>query len=207
MLENYEEIPMTTIPAPDDDYKGVNLDEVRTIAVLGDRNTGKSNLLFHLISSYSGEREIVMYSYPKETKYRQIYSLEELAQTTNAIVIMDELQKHIKFYQKRTSEDFLDLLAVMAHNNNTLVFTTPMSQFITKALDVFIDCYVYTRIRDLAVLKNGSKAKRLLQGNSFQVITKWGVNLKTGEYLLISDVCKGLFTFEDQGIGKDRGFC
>ena len=183
----------------------LNLDDVRTVAILGDRHTGKTNLAFSLIKGYEGKKQIVMYAYPKDLGYKQIYSLEELAQLTDSIVFMDELQKHIKFYNKRTNDDFLDLLAVLAHNNNVLIFTTPMSQFITKSLDVFIDCFTYTKMLDLGVLKNGSKAKRWLQSNSFQEVTKWGVNLEVGEYLLISDKLRGKFTFPDMKVGKDWG--
>ena len=181
----------------------INLDKYKTIAILGDRNTGKTNLIFYLAKNYKGNRQILLYAYPKSYGYKRIYSLEDLSLTTNSIILMDELQNHIKFYNKRTSEEFLELLAVMAHNNNTIIFTTPMSQFITKALDVFIDGFIYTRISDLGVLKNGSKAKRILQNNSFQQINKWSVNLDIGKCLVLCDYDKGVFNFNNQGINKD----
>lgn len=183
----------------------MNLDKVRTVAILGDRHTGKTNLMFHLARSYKGTRNIVTYAYPVDMGYKQIYSLEELSMLKESIVLMDELQNHIRFYQKATSETFLELLAVMAHNNNTLIFSTPMTQFITKAMDVFIDCFVYTRIADLGGLKNGSKGKRLLQQNSFVQINKWSINLYIGEYLCISDDLRGVFCFPDEKIGKHWG--
>jgi len=181
----------------------MKIDNYRTIAIIGDRNRGKTNLMFNLINNYKGNREIVFYGYPKELEYKQIYSLEELAQTTDSIIVMDELQNHIKFYRKATNDAFLELLAVLAHNNNTLIFSTPMSQFITKALDVFIDAIIYVNISDMASLKNGSKAKRLLQQNSFTCINRWGVNLPIGKYLLLSDYEKGVYDFSFQNVGKD----
>ena len=133
----------------------MKLDGVRTLAVLGDRDNGKTSLVFTLLKAYRGKREIVLYAYPDEVEdYRQIHTLNELELLTDSIIYMDELQQHIKFYQKRTSDEFLELLAVLAHNNNTLIFTTPMSQFITKALDCFIDGFIYVRITDMAQLKN-----------------------------------------------------
>jgi hypothetical protein len=183
----------------------VRLDSLRTVAVLGDRHTGKTNLLFSLVKNYKGKREIIFYGYPKKLEYRQINSLQQLSLLTDSIVVMDELQNHIKFYNKRTSDDFLELLAIMAHNNNTLIFTTPMTQFITKAMDNFIDCFVYTRIGDLGSLKNGSKAKRILQENSFIQVNKWSLNLSIGEYLCISYEQRGVFSFANQKIGKDWG--
>ncbi len=183
--------------------ENIDLDKIRTVALLGDRHTGKTNLLFHLARQYTGKRKIVTYAYPKNMGYKQIYSLQELSQVTDSIVLIDELQNHVKFYQKRIAEQFLELLAVMAHNNNTLIFTTPMSQFITKALDVFIDCFVYTKLGDLGTLKNGSKAKRWLKANSFQQVNNWSVNLELGEFILISDYFRGLYKFPDAKVSKD----
>jgi len=187
------------------------LDEVRTVGILGDRNQGKTNYMFWLADRYKGERKIIFYGYPnkkilKHLGYGSIHTLNELELLTDSIVLMDELQKHIKFYQKRTSDDFLELLSVIAHNNNTLVFSTPMSQFITKALDVFIDGFIYVKISDMATLKNGSKGKRLLQEFSCDRISKRTLRLKVGEMLQIVDgqeKSNGLFTFPDMKIGKD----
>ncbi len=189
----------------------MKLDEVRTIGILGDRNMGKTNYMFWLADKYKGERKIIFYGYPnkkllKHLGYKCIHTLNELELLTNSIIFMDELQKHIKFYQKRTSDDFLELLSVIAHNNNTLIFSTPMSQFITKALDVFIDGFVYVKISDMATLKNGSKGKRLLQEFSCERISKRTLRLKIGEMLQIVDgqeETNGLFTFKDMQIGKD----
>ena len=151
----------------------MKLDEIKTLGVLGDRHNGKTSVMFDLVKKYKGQREIILYGYPVNMYgYKQIHTLQELELLTDKIVLMDELQKHIKFYQKRMNDEFLEILSTMSHNNNTLVFTTPMSQFITKALDCFIDGFVYVRISDMGQLKNGSKAKRLLQEFSSIRISK-----------------------------------
>lgn len=183
----------------------MELDNIRTLGILGDRDTAKTNLAFKFLKEYKGKRDIVLYGYPKKTQYRHINTLQELNLTTNSIVFMDELQRHIRFYQKRTSEDFLELLSTMAHNNNTIIFTTPMSQYITKSLDCFLDGFCYTRIEDLGSLKNGAKAKRRLQEFSCPRISKWSLILKNGEYLQIIDGANdnGLKKFANQKIGKD----
>jgi len=189
----------------------MKLDKVRTMGILGDRNFGKSNYMFYLADSYEGDRRIVFYGYPnkkliKQLGYTNIHTLAELELLTDSIIFMDELQNHIKFYQKRTSDEFLELLAVIAHNNNTLIFTTPMSQFITKALDVFIDGFAYVRISDMSTLKNGSKAKRLLQDFSCNRISKRTVRLQPGEVLQIVDgqeSTNGINKFPDMKVGKD----
>lgn len=181
----------------------MNLDNFNTIAVLGSRNGGKTNLIFDLLSKYKGKKKIVLYAYPKQVKnYKQIYSLPELAKTKDSVIFMDELQNHIKFYQKRMNEKFLELLAVMSHNNNTLIFTTPMSQFITKALDCFIDGFIYTRINDLGSLKNGSLAKRLLVDTSLSYINEWCADIPLGKAILRTIDDTEILTHKNQKIGK-----
>lgn len=186
--------------------KRLNLDKIRTLGILGDRDNGKTSVVFDLLRSYKGKREIILYSYPDLSfGYRQIHTLQELELLTNSIVFMDELQKHIKFYQKRTSDEFLELLSTIAHNGNTLIFTTPMSQFITKALDCFIDGFIYVRISDFDQLKNGSKAKRLLQSFSSERISRRTLRLEKGEYLQVVDGCEntnGLHTFDNPKVRK-----
>ena len=186
--------------------KRLNLDKIRTLGILGDRDFGKTSIVFDLLRSYKGKREIVLYAYPDTSfKYKQIHTLQELELLTNSIIFMDELQKHIKFYQKRTSDEFLELLSTIAHNGNTLIFTTPMSQFITKALDCFIDGFIYVRISDFDQLKNGSKAKRLLQSFSSERISRRTLRLTKGEYLQVVDECEntnGLHTFNNPKVRK-----
>ena len=186
----------------------MDLEKVKVIAILGDVHTGKTNLMFWIVSLYKKERKKYLYGYPIEIEgFQKINTLTDLTQLTDSIILMDELEKHIKFYQRRTNDDLLDILSTIAHNNNTLIFTTPMSQFITKALDCFIDCYCYTKIRDLGVLKNGSKAKRNLQGFSHPKLNRWNLNLKIGEYFEYSDTNEigenGVKQFKDMKIGKD----
>jgi len=190
----------------------MDFDKVKTIGILGDRNTGKTNLAFSLLRKYKGKKQIVLYAYPENIKdnegnaYKQINTLQELSMTKDSVVFMDELQNHIKFYNTKISMEFFDLLSVMAHNNNTIIFTTPMSQYITKSFDCFIDGFIYTRLSDLGTLKNGCKAKRRLKEFSDPRISPWSVSLETGEYLQIIDYGfandNGFHKFGFEGIGK-----
>jgi hypothetical protein len=191
------------------------LDEVKTVGILGDRHRGKTNLAYSLLKNYRGNREIVLYAYPVKVinhrtnkPYRQIHTIGELETLSNCIVFMDEMQKHIKFYDKRTNEKLLMMLSTIAHANVTIIFTTCLSQFITKALDGFIDGFLYVQMQDLNQLKNGSKAKRRLQDFSTERVGSSGLRLAVGEYMQIVDgqeESNGLHTFKNQLIGKDWG--
>lgn len=154
------------------------------------------------------QRVKYLFGYPKAVEgFKPVNTLAEVATLKNAIIGCDELSKIVPFYSKRTNDTLLDLLTTIAHNNSTLIFTTSLSQFITKALDGFIDGFCYTRITDMAQLKNGSKAKRRLQDFPHKEVTQWGLNIDVGEYMQIVDgegVGKnGIKKFPFQNIGKD----
>ena len=186
----------------------MNLDKVNCIGIIGDRHTAKTNLMFDALFKYKGDKKIYLYGYPKKFKgFGQVNSLNELSTITNSIIAMDELQKHIKVYDKATNCMFIELLSTMAHQGNVIVFTTQLTQFITKALDGFIDGFLYTRISDLAQLKNGSKIKRRLAEFSCPEKNKWSLNLRNGEYVEIIDYNpighNGKKSFKNRNIGKD----
>lgn len=194
--------------------EGIKLDELQTIGIIGDRHTGKTNLLFNVANNYKGKRKIFLYGYPKEilnpkTKknFMQIHSLNELELLTNSIVLIDELHKQdgFKFYDTRTNTDIMDVLSTIAHANNTIIFTTQLTQFLTKTFDGFINGFLYTKLSDLDQLKNGSKAKRLLKEFSCHRRGTRTLRLEPGEYLQIVDgqTDNGLKTFVNQNIGKD----
>ena len=95
----------------------------------------------------------------------------------------------------------------MKHTNNTLIFNTQLTQFITKGIEASVDAWLLTRINDIDSLKNGSKAKRIIQNTKHPSCTNWGLALETGKYLLYTDDAdlgmNGVKSFEDQKIAKE----
>ena len=178
-----------------------------TLGILGDRHTGKTNLLFRLgLAEYSGS-SWVLYNYPDASiidtlkgfgkSVTCVYNIQQLSFIKNSLILIDELQTVIKFYDKATNNKLLELLSLLAHNGNSVLFTTPLSQFITRSLDGFIDGFAFTRIFDLGSIKNGSKAKRLLQlNNGFRCNTGWSLDLSLGESLILTPEYTNLFRFE-----------
>jgi hypothetical protein len=179
--------------------------KVNTLAILGDRDTGKTNLMIYLMRKSDKKRYLL--GYPKKIDgFSRINSLLELSMITDSIIGIDELQKIIPFYSKRANDTLLSLLSTMVHHRNTLIFTTCLSQYINKSLDGFIDGFCITRLSDLKVLKNGCKAKRRLEEFSHPSVNLWSVNLKNGEYIELIDNTlgtNGVKKFNNQGIKKD----
>jgi len=186
----------------------VLLDQVKSVAILGDIDTGKTNLAFSMLRAYGGERQIYLVGYPKQIDgFKTVSNFQDLFKLTNSIIFIDEIQKYIKIYDRRANYDLMELISIFAHNNNTLIFTTCLSQFISKSIEGYIDCWNLTRILDLKSLKNGSKAKRIVEQTLHPKCNKWSLALAKGEYLEFSELNElkdnSVKKFEDQKIGKD----
>lgn len=186
----------------------MELDNTKVIAILGDTNSGKTNLAFHLLREYKGTRQIYLLGYPKQVdNFSTLSCFTDIFQLTDSIIFMDEIHRFIKTYDKNTSQELLEMLTLFSHNNNTLIFTTQLSQFITKSVEAFIDTWCITRLREVSTLKNGSKPKRIVRDTVDPVCSRWSLLLKPGQYLENSASnptgMNRIKEFPFQNIGKD----
>jgi len=186
----------------------MDLDKTKVVSILGDMNSGKTNLAFHLLREYKGERKIYLLGYPKQVDdFTMISDFNDIFALTDSIIFIDEIHRFIKLYDKRANQDLLELISFLSHNNNTLIFSTQLSQFVTKSVEAFVDGWCITKLKDIKSLKNGSKPKRIIQNTVHHLCTKWSLVLVPGQYL---ENCEagavgenGVKTFPFQGIGKD----
>lgn len=186
----------------------VNLDNIKSLAILGDTDTGKTNLAISHLRNYKGNRKIYLLGYPRKIdKFLSLSTFSDLFRITDSIIFIDELQRFIKVYDRKANVELMELISLFEHQNNTLIFSTQLSQFITKGIEAFIDCWNMTRINDLACLKNGSKPKRVIQNTMHPKCSRWSLSLSNGEYLEFSEKNavgeNGVSMFENQKIGKD----
>ena len=160
----------------------VDLDKVKSIAVLGDTDSGKTNLMFYYGNEYKGKRKKYLYGYPKEIKgYLAVCSWNDLMKITDGIIFIDEISQFIKVYDRKANYQLMELISLFAHKNNTILFTTQLSQFITRGVEAFIDCWALKRI-DLDTLKNGSKCKRIIERLNYSKKNDWTLDLEKDEY-------------------------
>lgn len=185
----------------------VNLDKVRSIAIIGNIDTGKTNLMFSYANNYKGKRKKYLFGYPKEIKgYKSLSNWEDLLKIRNGIILIDEISHFIKVYDRRQNYKLMELISLFSHKNNTLIFSTQLSQFITRGVEAFIDCWGIKRI-DLELLKNGSKPKRLIQRLSYAKKNDWVLDLENNEFYEYSEKNNigenRIKTFSFQNVGKD----
>lgn len=186
----------------------MDLDKQACVALVGDINSCKTNLGFHFLRAYSGNRKIYLMGYPvKVDDFDLLTNFQDLFSLSNSIVFIDEIHRYIKLHDRKANSELMELISFSGHNNNTIVFTTQLSQFITKGVEAFVSSWCMTRIKDLGSLKNGCKIKRIIQHTTSPKCTIWSLSLNKGEYLEYSDTNKptdnAIKTFPDEKIGKD----
>lgn len=185
----------------------IDLDKTDSIAILGDRQQGKTNMAFYLLNNYRGVKNVCLYGYPKNFPgFKNLSSWTDLLKLTDSIIFIDEIQRYIKLYDRRANNELLDLMSFLSHQNNTLIFSTQLSQFITKGVEASIQTWLIKKL-DIAGLKNGCKAKRLLTQIADARITDKGMALDVNEVIAFDSMqpigFNGVKTFEFQNVGKD----
>ena len=185
----------------------LNLDVTDSIAIVGDRNTGKTNLAFYFMNRYKGKRKKYLYGYPvKKEGYLTISTWGDLLKLTDSIIFIDEIQKYIKLYDRKANVELMEMLSFLAQQNNTVIFTTQLSQFITKGVEASIQTWCIKQL-DVFGLKNGCKIKRILRETAHPRVTEKAVALNVNEFIAWDSTMpigfNGMQTFTDQKVGKD----
>lgn len=188
----------------------IDLDTVDVVAILGDKHTGKSNLMFFHMNNYKGTRTKYLFGYPEKVEgFKTLSTISDLANIYDAVVGIDEIQKQFRVYDRRSNIELQELISVAKHNRLTILFTTTQSQFVTRGLEGTVDVWNMTRIKDLGALKNGSKPKRVIQNLRVPQASQWSLSLLNGQYVQYGETLtpemNGVHTFENQNVGKVWG--
>jgi hypothetical protein len=186
----------------------MDLDKVKLVSIVGDLNTGKTNLAIYLLREYQGNRKIYLLGYPKPIdKFKVLQKKQEIDKLQNAIIFIDELSRFFPLKGNHSNDYFLELVRLTWHNNMTIIFTTQLSQDLTKKMESFIDGFLFTRIDDLRSLKNGSRIKNTVLDFADIRRTTNSLLLAAGEYMEYSVTNEigdnGVKSFPFQNIGKD----
>ena len=140
------------------------------IGIVGDVNTGKSMLLYHLLEQLAKKSRFSLYTYGLRLtfpKAQEIYSVTEMEQITNSLIIVDELSSLFDLDNRKTKKIIENSLRLINHNNNILVLCgTPenFKKFISAKLDfvllkkvTFADCINGSRIKNIINFYQGNQ--------------------------------------------------
>jgi|TARA_R100000501_G_C2605616_1_gene101484 hypothetical protein len=134
----------------------------KIISVCGDVNTGKSNLIYHLIEELRKEKEFNLYTYGLKNPIKnsqRIYSVAELEKITDSFIIVDECFSLFDLDNRKQKQQIEKTLRLINHNNNILllgVLPENLKKFLSGKIDVFL--FKKSTYEDFI---NGSNAKRI----------------------------------------------
>lgn len=183
----------------------------KPVCILGNPNTGKSNLSVWLCMQSGIERRYVL-GYPgKIAGFTNLNDLRDLSRISDCVLLVDEIDEIIPIHEKRSNDSLKRLLKFTAHNRIKLIFNTQLSQFVSKMMSALVPCWAFTEI-DIFELKNGSKPKRILLDylKKPEIINREvGMRLSVGSFIWYNDYgCageNGVYGFPDMSIAKDWG--
>lgn len=98
---------------------------LRVIGVVGDKNQGKSGLLYNIIrilQKMAPETQIVSFRLiMKIDGVLSLNTLLELSKIRNSFIIIDELKTIVDTDNRKETQTFLEILQTLYHANNTII--------------------------------------------------------------------------------------
>ncbi len=160
-------------------------DRPKIIAVVGDVNAGKSMLLYHLLELLARDNKFRLYSYGLRLKFQnaqQIFSVTEMEQIVNSLIIIDELSSLFDLDNRKVKKQIENSLRLINHNNNILVICGTPENF-KKFLSAKVSI-VFFKTTTIADFINGSRIKNILVGYKGNERGAEMLNLKVEESIL-----------------------
>jgi len=142
-------------------------DKPKIISVVADINSGKSMLLYHIVETLRKQAEFSLYTYGFRIPLnfaKEIYSVEELEQIENSLIIIDETFSLFDLGNRKNKKAVENTLRLINHNNNILVLCMVpenVKKFLASKIDIlfFKKCTIPDFI-------NGSMVKRIVDSYS-----------------------------------------
>ena len=133
----------------------------RIIAIIGDVNEAKSNLLYYFIDELRKKGSFNLYTYGlrsiiKDSK--KIFSVDELEQIKDSVIILDELMSLWDLDNRMAKKQIEKTLRLIHHHNNILVICA-LPENLRKFICGKINQYFFKKCT-LADFIFGSKASR-----------------------------------------------
>lgn len=163
------------------------LNKPKVIGIVADVNQGKSMLLYHILEEAKKQHTFKLFYYGlrldiQGVEAMRIYSVAEMEQITNSLIIVDELSSLFDLDNRKSKRLIENTLRLINHNNNILVLCgTPenFKKFISAKLNVCI--FKKTTIADFI---NGSVVKNILTSYKGYELGSEILNIPINKFLL-----------------------
>lgn len=132
----------------------------KIIGLIANVNEGKSNLLYWLIELIKKEYNFSLYVFGLKNEIEnatKIYSVEEMEQIKNSIIILDEVMSLWDLDNRKSKRLIENTLRLINHNNNILIISGVPENF-KKFISSKIDVIIYKKVTFEDFI-NGSSVK------------------------------------------------
>lgn len=139
-------------------------DKPKVIGVVANVNTGKSNLIYHLLNELENIGKFKLCTYGLRTKLknaRLLHSVNEMEKIKNSILIVDEMFSLFDLDNRKVKSQIENTLRLINHNNNVLMLCGVGENF-KKFLSSKLDVIIYKKI-DFEDLINGCRVKNVIK--------------------------------------------
>lgn len=161
-------------------------DKPKIIGICSDVNSGKSNLIYYLISKLKKYYDFDLYTYGLrfDINDKKIYSIEELEDIRNSIVFIDEFFSLFDLEDRKKAKLIERTIRLINHNNNILVLCglpENFRKFISNKLDA-----VFFGKSTLGDFINGSRLKQICLSYKGNELGSTKLNLDKGEVIFFN---------------------
>lgn len=139
---------------------------IRSIGIIADPNTGKSNAIYHCIKAIQSSYNARIYAYGLRVLFegvQQINSVEELEKINNSVVFIDEFPTMFRLSNRRQVENFEESMRKIYHSNNIMVICGLPHNF-NKFLSGLLNAIIFKQCTLVDFIQR-SPAERII--NSF----------------------------------------
>lgn len=159
-------------------------DKPKVISIIGDVNSGKSNLVYYFIEELKKKFKFNLYSYGLrfDLGENKIYSVEELEQIRNSIILVDEFFSILDIEDRKKRILIEKTLRLVNHNNNILILVGLPDNF-KKYISGKSEITIFKRC-SLAEFINGSEAKRICLSYKGEELGSSILNIGIDEFLV-----------------------
>lgn len=141
--------------------------EPKVIGLVGDTDSGKSNLTYFALEDLLKNYKATIYAYGLKLMPRgvqRINSVLELEQIKDSIIIIDEMFSLFDFENKKIRREIEKTIRLIFHNNNVLLLSGLAENF-KKFISAKLHCIIYKKVI-LDDLINGSRVKTTIMNYS-----------------------------------------
>lgn len=157
-----KQAPITEEPSDNHDKLLTLFESPKLIGMVGDADTGKSNLLYFLIKALRTHYNFNLYSYGLRAQVigeQKIFSVEQLEVIHDAIIIIDEFASMFDIDDRKEKKQIEQTLRLIFHNNN-VVLLCGLPENYKKFIASKMDAIIYKRCA-LGDFINGSRVKKV----------------------------------------------